>query len=109
MSFLRIATEEAYAPKELFERYSKLLSSHQLDDPGFESLMGFYLTNPSPAILNVRERLEDVGARRLTDMDRTGIARQILSLTSPGVQVFDSDTAASLAVSFNDQLAEAIA
>ena len=33
---------------------------------------------------------------------------QILSLTSPGVQVFDADTATALAASTNDQVAEAI-
>jgi 5-carboxyvanillate decarboxylase len=109
MPHLRIATEEAYAPPELFERYRRLLHSGKVDDPGFESLMGFYLTNPSPRIKDVRDRLEDVGARRLHDMDQSGIARQILSLTAPGVQVFDADTAVGLAESFNDQLSEAIA
>jgi 2,3-dihydroxybenzoate decarboxylase len=109
MSYLRIATEEAYAPPELFERYRKLLASGTVDDPGFESLMGFYLSNPSPRIKDVRDRLEDVGARRLHDMDLSGIDRQILSLTAPGVQVFDADTAVALAESFNDQLCESIA
>ncbi len=109
MSYIRIATEEAYAPPELFERYRKLLDSGKVDDPGFESLMGFYLTNPSPRIKDVRDRLEDIAARRLHDMDQSGIARQLLSLTAPGVQVFDADTAVGLAESFNDQLAEAIA
>jgi 2,3-dihydroxybenzoate decarboxylase len=107
--YLRIATEEAYAPPELFERYRKLLASGKVDDPGFESLMGFYLTNPSPRIKDVRDRLEDVGAGRLHDMDLSGIQRQILSLTAPGVQVFDPDTAVGFAESFNDQLSEAIA
>jgi 5-carboxyvanillate decarboxylase len=109
MPHLRIATEEAYAPPELFERYRKLLDSGKVDDPGFESLMGFYLTNPSPRIKDVRDRLEDVGGRRLHDMDQSGIARQILSLTAPGVQVFDAETAVGLAETFNDQLSEAIA
>jgi 2,3-dihydroxybenzoate decarboxylase len=109
MNCLRIATEEAYAPPEMFARYRKLLESGNIDDPGFESLVGFYLTNNAPRIREVRERLEDVGERRLGDMDRTGIARQILSLTAPGVQVFDGATAVGLAESFNDQLAEAIA
>ena len=40
-------------------------------------------------------------------MDATGIARQIVSLTSPGVQIFDAATGTALATSFNDQLAEA--
>jgi len=52
--------------------------------------------------------MQDLGERRIRDMDATGIAKQILSLTSPGVQVFDAPTAVALAASFNDQLAEAI-
>jgi 2,3-dihydroxybenzoate decarboxylase len=41
-------------------------------------------------------------------MDATGIAKQIVSLTSPGVQVFEKADAVALAASSNDQLAEAI-
>jgi 2,3-dihydroxybenzoate decarboxylase len=41
-------------------------------------------------------------------MDDSGIAMQILSLTAPGVQVFDAPEATALARSFNDQLSEAI-
>lgn len=107
-SQLRIATEEAYAPPELFVRYRRLLETGSHNDPGFESLMGFYLTNNGPRIVQVREKMQDLGAIRLADMDATGIAKQILSITSPGVQIFDSDTAVGLCASFNDQLAEAI-
>ena len=42
--------------------------------------------------------------RRIADMDATGIDVQILSLTSPGVHVFDADTAVGLARSANDEL-----
>ncbi len=106
MDYLRIATEEAWAPPELFEAYRKLLEAGSYNDPGFESLMGFYLRNPSVA--PVTERMQSLGERRLADMDATGIAMQILSLTAPGVQVFDADTAAALARSSNDQVAEAV-
>jgi 5-carboxyvanillate decarboxylase len=106
--YLRIATEEAYAPPELLIRYRKLLEDGSHNDPGFASFMSFYLGNPGPRLVEVRERIQDVGERRIRDMDATGIAKQILSLTSPGVQVFDAPTAVSLATSFNDQLAEAI-
>jgi 2,3-dihydroxybenzoate decarboxylase len=41
-------------------------------------------------------------------MDSSGIDMQVLSLTSPGVQVFDAATANSLAAASNDELAEAI-
>jgi 2,3-dihydroxybenzoate decarboxylase len=53
-------------------------------------------------------RMTDLDELRIRYMDDTGIAKQILSLTSPGVQVFDSATATSLARSSNDRLAEAI-
>jgi 2,3-dihydroxybenzoate decarboxylase len=106
--YRRIATEEAFATPELLQRYRRLLDEGGCDDPGFESLMGFYLRNPSPSANAVASRLQDLGERRIRDMDETGIAVQILSLTSPGVQIFDTDTAVSLAVSCNDQLAEAI-
>lgn len=108
MSYLRIAAEEAFATPELFDRYRALLKDGSTHDPGFESLFGFYLFNSSPPIQQVTARMLDLGAIRLGDMDRTGIAKQILSLTSPGVQVFDAPTAVGLARSSNDQLAEAI-
>jgi len=107
-NYLRIATEEAFATPQLFARYRKLLADGSHYDPGFASLMGFYLDNPSPRIQAVNQRMQDLGERRLADMDATGIARQILSLTSPGVQVFDADTAVRLARECNDVLAEAV-
>ncbi len=104
--YKRIATEEAFAPPEMFKLYRQLLESG-FDDPGFRSLWGFYLGSPSPRATQIITRIQDLGEQRLRDMDATGIDRQILSLTSPGVQVFDAATATSLARSFNDQLAEA--
>jgi 5-carboxyvanillate decarboxylase len=92
----------------LFARYRKLLEDGSHNDPGFASLMGFYLTNNGPRIVEAREKMQDLGEVRLRDMDATGIAKQILSITSPGVQIFDAPTAVSLATSFNDQLADAI-
>ena len=41
-------------------------------------------------------------------MDASGIARQLVFLTAPGVQVFDAATAVSLARECNDQLAAAV-
>lgn len=104
----RIATEEAYAPADMLERYKKLIRDGSTQDPGFESLMGYFLFNDSPRTNAIVERLQDLGQRRLADMDATGIGRQIISLTAPGLQVFDADTAVGLAVTYNDQLAEAI-
>ena len=49
-------------------------------------------------------RIQDLGAQRIADMDASGIAKQLVFLTAPGVQVFDSATAVSLARDLNDQL-----
>jgi 2,3-dihydroxybenzoate decarboxylase len=106
--YLRIATEEAFAPPELLARYRAIIAERPNDDPGFTSLMGYYLGNPHPRARLVMERLQDIGERRIGDMDASGIDMQILSLTAPGVQVFDASEATALSETFNDQLAEAI-
>src|SRR5689334_21713796 len=105
-NYQRIATEEAFAPPEILDRYRTLLNDGSCNDPVFRSLCGFYLGNPSPRIAEVIARMTDLGDLRLHDMDQTGIARQILSLTSPGVQVFDAPTAVALARSSNDFMAD---
>jgi 5-carboxyvanillate decarboxylase len=109
LGFKRIATEEAFITAEVVSAYRDLLARKASDDIGFNSLMGYYLTNQSDRSRAVAARLEDLGERRIADMDATGIAMQVLSLTSPGVQIFAADTAVGLARSANDQLAEAIA
>lgn len=109
LGFKRIATEEAFATADLVRAYLDLLDRKASDDIGFTSLMGYYLTNTSERTRLVSERLQDLGERRLEDMDDTGIDVQILSLTSPGVQIFDAATGTSLARDTNDELAAAIA
>jgi 5-carboxyvanillate decarboxylase len=106
--YQRIATEEAFAPPEILDRYRVLLQDGSYNDPGFRSLCGFYLGNPSPRIREVIARMTDLGDLRISDMDATGIARQILSLTSPGVQVFETGDAVALARSSNDFMVDAI-
>ncbi len=107
-SYLRIATEEAFAPADMLARYRKALTERTFDDPGFESLMGYFLFNDSPKTRDVVARLADLGDRRLADMDAAGIDRQLLSLTAPGVQVFDGPTAVALAEAYNDEVADAV-
>jgi 5-carboxyvanillate decarboxylase len=106
--YRRIAAEEAFSTPEIWGHYHKLLDSGSFKDPGFESLVGFYLRNPNPRVAAVSARMTDLDARRIGDMDATGIAMQILSLTAPGVQVFEKDLAVALARSSNDELAAAI-
>ena len=71
--------------------------------------MGYYLNNPSERTRAVAARLEDWDSAASTTWTRPASTMQILSLTSPGVQIFDADTAVGLARSANDELAAAIA
>jgi 2,3-dihydroxybenzoate decarboxylase len=105
---IRIAAEEAWAPTELLERYRKLLAEKPASwDPGFHSLWGFFL-GPKPRATALARRIQDLGDERLADMDASGIAKQLILLTAPGVQVFDAATAVSLARATNDELISAV-
>jgi 2,3-dihydroxybenzoate decarboxylase len=106
--YARIATEEAFAPAAMLEGYRKLLSRHAFDDPGFESLWGFYLGSRSARATQIITKLQDLGPQRIADMDASGIDRQIISLTGPGVQIFDAATAVSVARDANDELSAAV-
>jgi 5-carboxyvanillate decarboxylase len=103
VDYKRIATEEAWGPSEMFSMYADRIENGALTDPGFVSMWGRFLRN-TPLI----GQLTDIGEKRIHDMDVSGIDKQVLSLTAPGVQVFDAATANSLATSTNDQLAAAI-
>src|SRR5450830_353715 len=107
VDYARIATEEAFAPAELMTIYKKILAGND-PDPGFVSLMGFYMSSPSARARHIMECLIDLGEKRLQHMDEAGIDRQIIALTSPGVQIMDSDTAVSFARVANDELSEAV-
>jgi len=109
MSYERIATEEAFATPDLFDCYRQIIDNKSVNDPGFYSLWGHYLLDTSERPVAVRRRLLDLDDERIADMDATGISRQIISLTAPGVQILDTATAVSVAASANDQLAEAVA
>ena len=106
--YLRIATEEAYAPQEVLDEFAKILESGDAD-PGFESLMGYFLRSEHPQPRSVVSKIASLGESRLRDMDETGIDKQILALTAPGTQVFDTQTAKWVAELTNDRLAEAVA
>lgn len=105
VGYKRIATEEAWGPPELFDEWRKVLAAQPADEPGFEALWrGMSGSAKSP----FEKRLTDIGEGRIADMDAVGVDMQVLSLTSPGVQVFDADKATALAASSNDRLAEAV-
>ena len=105
--YKRIATEEAFAPKEMFDIYRKILAGSD-PDPGFVSLLGFYMSSKSERAQHIIRCLTDLDQIRLQHMDETGIDRQVIALTSPGVQIMDTDTAVSFAKVANDELAAAV-
>ena len=53
-------------------------------------------------------RLLDIDAGRLADMDANGVDVHLLSLTVPGVQMFEAATAVELARLSNDRLSDAV-
>jgi predicted TIM-barrel fold metal-dependent hydrolase len=100
----RIATEEAFAIPEQFEGYRALgRSTWSSPDVVFWNRI---LRDPDNPLVGPLLDLDDL---RIADMDANGVDVQLLLLTSPGVQLFDADTATGLATLANDRLADAIA
>jgi 2,3-dihydroxybenzoate decarboxylase/5-carboxyvanillate decarboxylase len=108
----KIAVEEAFSIPEVAAELQKVARS-----PG-ESLdlalvRGIYDSAPTSndgyARMGFLDGLLDVEDRRLKDMDQHGVDMQLLSLTSPGVQMFDADTACELVTLANDRLAAIVA
>jgi 2,3-dihydroxybenzoate decarboxylase len=56
----------------------------------------------------LRERLYDVGALRIREMDAAGIDLQVLSHSAPATQRLDADTAPAVARVANDRLRETV-
>lgn len=106
--YKRIATEEAWLTQEIMALYKKEIAERNINDPGFNQLWGFF-AGDSELARNQQRRIQSLDDERLADMDASGIDMAVLSLGSPGVQLFDPATASALAADSNDQLAEAIA
>jgi predicted TIM-barrel fold metal-dependent hydrolase len=56
---------------------------------------------------HLAERLDDVGALRIREMDEAGVDLQVLSHGAPSVQKLDAETAVAIARRANDRLNEA--
>ena len=106
-AYQRIATEEAFAPPDMLAEYRRLLARSDVD-PGFQGLMGFYMSSSSARAQHIMRCLQDLDRVRLQHMDEAGIDRQVIAITAPGVQVMDKATAVAISRSANDQLAEAV-
>src|ERR1700684_456754 len=80
--------------------------------PGFFDGPGRELKNRAEQVggryANLVERLCDVGAKRLAEMDAAGIDMQVLSLNAPGVEQLEAAEAIALARDANDYLHDAV-
>jgi predicted TIM-barrel fold metal-dependent hydrolase len=102
----KIATEEAFAIPEIVDALREVVRAggSNLDLP----LLKTIYDAPAGTEPRFLPELLDLEKQRLADMDRNGVEVQVLSLTAPGVQMFDADTASSLAIVANDRLAEIV-
>jgi 2,3-dihydroxybenzoate decarboxylase/5-carboxyvanillate decarboxylase len=103
---LKIATEEAFSVKEVADALGTLAETgdKSLDMP---LVRGIYGSGRSPT-LRLLPALLDLENERLRDMDANGVDMHLLSLTAPGVQMFDAELGTRLARRANDYLAEVI-
>jgi 5-carboxyvanillate decarboxylase len=108
-SFRKIATEEAFSIPEIARALQSVTrsASTNLD----LKLIKTIYDNPSENAVGseLRGRLLDLDRERLRIMDENHVDMHVLSLTAPGVQMFDADTATDLAALANDKLAQTIA
>jgi len=103
-----IATEEAFVTREIMQAWRELLDDGAPGEPGLAHFIGMFLDPPGEWAARAAAQLLDLGELRLKHMDEGGVDMQLISLTAPGVQVFDSDTACALARESNDALAETV-
>lgn len=104
----KIATEEAWSIPEVAAELKKVARSpsQSLDKLLVKGIYDAERDTSGYGKMNFLGGLLDVEERRLGQMDELGIDMHLLSLTAPGVQMFDADTACDLAALTNDKMAE---
>ena len=100
-----IATEEAFSIPEQADEFRKI-APIAYSNPDLDMWRSF--VNAPPGASPLLRRLLDLEGERIQIMDQAGVDMHLLSLTSPGVQMFDPDTATSIATTANDRLAEMV-
>lgn len=103
-----IATEEAWTIPEVAAELKKVARSpsQSLDKLLVAGIYDADYDTTGYGKMDFLSGLLDVEERRLSQMDQHGVDMQLLTLTAPGVQMFDADTATDLARLSNDRMAE---
>ena len=89
--------DKSYPVSEVIEQEKYILS----DAPFLSSM------SSSAGTREMINNLCDIGKGRIDDMDKYGIDTQLVSLVSPGVQVFEASEGTRLAREYNNRLATA--
>ncbi len=103
----RIATEEAFSIPEVAAGLRDVARSPSISQD-LILVQRIYDAKTDDVQARLLPRLLDLEKERLPDMDKNGVDMHVLSLTAPGVQMFDADTATELAALANDKLAAVI-
>ena len=98
--FRRIAVEETFSVPEVLDAMRALIEREPDREPG--------LSAPPYVVTDTIRALYDLGEGRIAAMNAARVDKQVLSLWSPGVQVFDPAQGTELARLVNDRLVEAI-
>ncbi|GAA5053087.1 amidohydrolase family protein [Erythrobacter westpacificensis] len=103
-----IACEEAWTIPEVADELKKVARSpsQSLDKLLVAGIYDAEEDTSGYGKMNFLQGLLDVEEQRLPQMDEHGVDMHLLTLTAPGVQMFDADTATDLAALSNDRLAE---
>lgn len=104
----KIATEEAWTIPEVAAQLRDVSRgpSQSLDKLLVGGIYDPPVDGAGYSAMKFLDGLLDIDEKRLPEMDALGIDMHLLSLTAPGVQMFDADTATDLAALANDRLAE---
>jgi 2,3-dihydroxybenzoate decarboxylase len=97
--YYRISTEETFGISEVYDATADLAEKNPSDEVGL---------GVPPKGSEIVKKLLDLGEGRIADMDAGRIDKQVLSLWSPGVQIFDPVQGTELAAWTNDILAAAV-
>ena len=103
----RIATEEAFSIPEVAAGLRDVARSPTISQD-LILVQRIYDAKTDDVQARLLPRLLDLEKERLQDMDKNDVDMHLLSLTAPGVQMFDADTATQLAALANDKLAAVI-